>query len=31
VPMESGEIGPVRVTGSVRIWGRGTLHGMLEP
>jgi trans-2,3-dihydro-3-hydroxyanthranilate isomerase len=26
VPVESGDIGPVRVTGEVRIWGRGSLE-----
>lgn len=26
VPMESGEIGPVRVTGEVHIWGEGSLQ-----
>jgi PhzF family phenazine biosynthesis protein len=37
VPQEAGEIGPVQVAGSVRIWGRGTLQepaaasSMLEP
>jgi trans-2,3-dihydro-3-hydroxyanthranilate isomerase len=37
VPTEAGEIGAVRVSGSVRIWARGTLEGaenqssMLEP
>jgi PhzF family phenazine biosynthesis protein len=31
VPVESGEIGPVRVSGSVRIWGRGSLDSVLSP
>lgn len=26
VPQEGGELGPVRVSGEVRIWGRGTLE-----